>query len=170
MKRVSLLVVLTVLVASALAVANPGGVCADVRPPPILVPPSITLSPTSGFSTVTISGQGFDGQIRIYWEQQLIPTVPSPVYAGNDGTFTAIISVPTQTRPGRYSVSVEGGKVSATATFTVFDMTGATGPVGPAGPAGDPGPTARLSVAALVLAVIAPAIIIVGKAKRVIVG
>ncbi len=92
---------------------------------------SITLSPTSGFSTTTISGSGFyGGEITIYWESVPIPTVPSPLYPTDtkNGEFTAIISVPTQTEPGRYTVTTKDQEdFTAQATFTVIDMTGPQG-------------------------------------------
>jgi hypothetical protein len=62
-----------------------------------------------------------------------------------NGSFTVLISVPTQTNPGSYTVNAtdESGNW-ATATFTVVDMTGPQGPAGlqgPQGPKGDKGDT-----------------------------
>jgi hypothetical protein len=107
----------------------------------------IVLSPTSGFSTVTISGTGFYvGEIYIFWDDERIPTVPAPLHLQDtaQGSFTAIISVPTQTEPGEYVVTARDQEgTTAHAVFTVIDMTGPEGPPGPegpAGPAGSPGP------------------------------
>lgn len=101
----------------------------------------LTLSPTSGFSTVTVSGVDFfGGTVRILWDGKEIPTYPEFIYPGEGGEFTAFITVPTQTSPGRHTVTAEdqeGGR--ATATFTVSDMKGAQGPAGPAGSAGTDG-------------------------------
>jgi hypothetical protein len=128
MRRVSVSIVLTLLLVLALAGAMPGAVYAQSN---------IDLSPTSGFSCITISGQGFVGQVTIYWAGKPISTVPSPVDLANDGTFTAIITVPTQTKPGDYTIRADGLRgTTASARFTVVDMTGATGPAGPAGPEG----------------------------------
>jgi len=194
MKRVNLLVCFALLCALAFSAVIPNGAYAQELP-------SITVSPTSGFSAVTVSGQRFLGQISIYWAGQLVPTVPSPVYSANDGSFTAIITVPTQTKPGEYTIRADGLRgTTASAKFTVVDMTGATGPAGPEGPvgpegpqgpsgetgpagppgeqgdpgepgaAGEPGPATGLSIVALVLALIALGIGLLGKAKKVIVG
>jgi len=104
--------------------------------------PSITLSPVSGFSAITVAGMGFlGGEISIYWDGNRIPTVPSPLYAyGTEtGSFTAIISVPTQAAPGRHTVTVRDQKEAvASASFEVIDR---TGPQGPPGEQGAPGPS-----------------------------
>ena len=133
MKRVSLLVVMTLLLVLTVAGAMPGEVCAQEA--------SITLTPNEGFSVITVSGQGLEGPVSISWEGKLIPTVPAPLWGDNEGTFTAIITVPTQTKPGRYTVTAARirGADAATAVFTVVDMTGAAGPAGPAGQAGQAG-------------------------------
>jgi hypothetical protein len=124
-----------------------------------VLPPSLELSPTSGFSTVTITGRGFLAQneslppIIISWDNQVIPTVPSPIIDYWTGEFTAIISVPTQTVTGNHSVKalqqISTGNITGEASFTVIDMRGAQGfsggggggigPPGPAGPQGLPG-------------------------------
>lgn len=125
---------------------------------------SIELYPDSGFSTVTIYGEGFyGGEISIYWDGTQVPTVPTvitPTLIDEKNRiygFTAIISVLTQNEPGEHTIEArdeEGGRASA--EFIVIDMTGpegpkgeegadgATGSAGPAGeqgPAGEPGPT-----------------------------
>ena len=112
----------------------------------------ITLSPWEGFSTVTIVGEGFyGGEILIYWDGVLVPTVPSPLYGSDTqaGGFTAIISVPTQTEPGEHEIMAQDRDgILAWAIFTVVDMTGppgepgppgVRGPIGAEGPAGEPG-------------------------------
>jgi hypothetical protein len=183
MKKASLLIALTVLLALMLAGTNSGGVQAQVRQP------AITLTPEEGCSAIIVSGEWFWGGVAsIYWGQDLrnpVPAVPLTNWVEN-GRFRAIIVVPTGTAPGEYRITaVDQEGATAEAWFTVIDCTGPAGPQGPPGeqgepggqgpagepgPAGDPGPTARLSVAALVLAAIALVIIILGKAKKVIVG
>jgi hypothetical protein len=78
--------------------------------------------------------------------------VPSLIVASTSGTFSAIITVPTQTTPGDHTVtatSVLPGGATASITFRVIDMIGAKGASGPpgaigpqgqTGPAGAPGP------------------------------
>jgi len=118
---------------------------------------SITLSPTAGFSTVTIYGEDFGGgDVTIYWDDEEIPALVQ--WLEGPGVFIAFITVPTQTDPGQHTVAAEDEEyASAETTFTVIDMTGAkgerglqgspgndgtpgqVGPQGPAGPAGPPG-------------------------------
>ena len=137
MKKLSSLVALTLLSTLILVGATADEVHSQVRA-------SITLTPESGFSATTISGKGFfGGEIFIYWGGKQIPTVPSPLYsyATQDGSFTAIITVPTQTEPGEYVITaVDQEGISAHAIFTVVDMTGPPGEQGPEGPAGETGP------------------------------
>jgi len=100
MKRSSLFVTLILALTLALGVAPANEVYSQAGAPR----PQITLSPTSGFSAITVAGKGFfGGQITIYWDDEPIPTVPSPLYSYDtqDGSFTAIITVPTQTDPRR---------------------------------------------------------------------
>lgn len=104
--------------------------------------PVITLVPDTGFASTTIVGSGFSSgsRMNITWDGELIPTLPNPLTATCD-SFTAIISVPTQTEPGPHIVNAtdEEGN-SAVANFTVVDMTGPQGSEGPQGPQGDTGP------------------------------
>lgn len=136
MKRLSLFISLATLLILVVGVPS-HEVYAQVPPPP-----RIYLSPTSGFSTVTIAGSGFyDGEISIYWDGEPIPTVPAPLYA-TQGNFTAIISVPTQTDPGEHTVTARDQQgTTASAIFEVVDMTGPQGPRGEQSPAGEQGPT-----------------------------
>jgi hypothetical protein len=135
----------------------------------------LTVTPDTGFATTTVSGQHFDAfsVITVSWNGTAIPTVPQPLVSDANGSFTAIISIPTQTTPGDYSVSVtDANGHTAQAVFTVVDMTGPQGPTGPAGPdgatgaqgpagpegpAGEPGAAAapELSWAAIIVAIVA---------------
>ncbi len=145
MKRLRFLVVFVTLL-SLFAVGISSG--------EVLAAPLLTLSPTSGFAALTIVGSGFAAStaVSVYWDGIQIPTEPSPLVANQGGSFTAIISVPTQTSPGDHTVmasnvAVTGGLFTASAIFRVISMvgpqgpTGATGPAGPAGPAGPTGAT-----------------------------
>ena len=105
---------------------------------------SITLSPTSGFSNVTITGTGFfieemglqSTELTVYWDDEEIPAL---VYGGEVVDFVAFITVPTQTSPGRHRVTVKEYDDEASATFTVVDMTSPEGPPGPEGIPGNDG-------------------------------
>ena len=139
MKRWNLLVILTLLLTLALAGATTDEVYSQNT--------SITLTPESGYCAVIISGEGFfGGEIFIYWEDDQVPTVPSPLYSRDtqDGSFTAIITVPTQSEPGEYVITaIDQENFNADAVFTVVAATGSAGPPGdpgPAGPAGSRGP------------------------------
>ena len=138
----------------------------------------------------------FGGQITIYWDGEPIPTIPSPLYLHDtqEGGFTAIISIPTQTEPGEHTVMARDQKgATARAIFTVIDMTGPQGPAGeqgapgrqgPAGTQGAPGeqgprgeqgaPGASLSVLpsilAILLALVAIVLAILGKIKKWVIG
>jgi len=136
MKRWSLLVILTLLLTLALAGATTDEVYSQDT--------SITLTPESGCCSIIISGEGFfGGEISIYWEDDQVPTVPSPLYTRDtqDGSFTAIITVPIQTEPGEYVITaIDQEHFNADAIFTVVEVTGPAGPPGDPGPAGPPGP------------------------------
>jgi hypothetical protein len=117
--------------------------------------PAIALTPSSGFSAITVTGSGFSpgSVVTIWWDNVQIPTVPTQVIASYStdqvgafpGTFSAIISVPTQTTPGGHNVAANGVPLQtgattiATAVFTVVDMKGAPGPSGSPGPTGAAG-------------------------------
>ncbi len=149
-KKISFLIIVTLLLVMFIGGITGGGVFAQQG--------SISLSPTSGFSTITIYGTGLSGRITIHWDNNKdpLPTVPETIYASQDTSapiFTAIISVPTQTAPGEHLVTaVDSQGNIADATFIVVDMKGPEGPVGkpgptgaagstgPAGPAGEQGP------------------------------
>jgi hypothetical protein len=136
MKRLRFRVVTALLISLVLLGATAQAAYSQIQP-------SITLSPESGFSAVTVVGRGFQGgEISIYWDTEQIPTVPSPLYGYETqfGGFTAIISVPTQTEPGEYEIiAMDQEGADASAMFTVIDMTGPEGLPGEPGPAGESG-------------------------------
>lgn len=143
MKRLSLFGILVIILALAIG-ANALNVYSQVEP-------EIRLSPTVGISSITVSGTGFVGYITIYWDGDVIPTIPYDVLPeGPSGYFSATINVPTQTTPGEHTVKAEDGyDETASATFEVIDLTGNRGPTGkkgprgargPQGPSGEPGP------------------------------
>jgi len=123
------------------------GLCGPV----VFAAPSISLSPSSGFSTIMISGTDFssviNNNVTVYWEGNSIPTFPSKLVT-DYGEFTAIINVPNQTNPGFYNVTViDSQGLQASVFFTVVNMTGPeglkgdTGPQGPEGISGGKGDT-----------------------------
>ena len=142
MKRLSLLVTLTLLITLVLV-----GVTADEAYSQGTPRASITLNPESGSSAIIVSGKGFfGGEIFIYWEDEQVPTVPSPLYSRDtqDGSFAAVIIVPPDTTPGEYVITaLDQEGFNDDAVFTVVAVTGPPGPPGesgPAGPAGSQGP------------------------------
>ncbi|MFO7996825.1 MAG: hypothetical protein R6U93_06785 [Dehalococcoidia bacterium] len=199
MRKVSLPVTMMLLLALVLVGSTPVQVDAQQGP-------DISLSPEEGFSAIMVSGTGFwdyYSEVLISWGDldNQIPTLPSPLYPNGDGTFTAIIVVPTQADPGLHRIWAwqewwisEGKPLPVERSFTVVDMTGAQGPegpegsegpagpqgpagaAGPQGPEGQPGlaeearPVLGVSIAALVLALIALVMMLLGKIKKVIVG
>jgi len=122
--------------------------------------PAFRLSPTSGIACVTIEGTGFDyyvDQVTILWDGSSVPavvdswsyTVTLPTAVITRYAFTAIISVPTQTVPGRHTIRAQyslgyegemGTGASGDLPFDVVNVTGPPGPEGPQGPAGEQGP------------------------------
>jgi hypothetical protein len=105
--------------------------------------PTITLSPSSGFSSIMVSGTGFssvsNNNITIYWDGNPIPTFPSALVT-DYGEFTALINVPNQTNPGFYNITaIDSLGVQASALFYVVNMTGPEGPKGDTGPQGPEG-------------------------------
>jgi len=104
--------------------------------------PVISLYPSSGFSTIMVSGTGFSpsSTITIYWDGNSTPNIPTPLITNFLGDFTAIINVPNQTKPGFYNITAIdslGGQASF--LFTVVNMTGPEGPKGDTGPQGPEG-------------------------------
>jgi parallel beta-helix repeat protein len=136
---------------------------------PLMVPPTpsaSTLTPQSGFASTTIIGSGFTStsRVTITWDGTTIPSVPNSVITDASGSFSALISVPTQTAPGAHTVNATDQSGNwATTTFIVVNMTGpqgakgdtglqgTTGPQGPKGDTGPQGPEASLGVTQLVL-------------------
>jgi hypothetical protein len=82
---------------------------------------SITLSPSTGFSTATISGDNFTDNttITITWAGTAIATYPTTITADENGSFTALIAIPTSAS-GQYTITAtDTDNISASATFTV---------------------------------------------------
>lgn len=136
MKRLGFLVMLTLLLVLVLVGATANVVFAQSE--------AITLTPTSGFAALTVSGTGFGSfnVVIISWDGIPIPTVPQTISSDEVGNFTAIITVPTQTLPGQHTVKAEVIEVgAATAIFTVTNMTGPPGLPGADGDQGIQGET-----------------------------
>jgi hypothetical protein len=104
--------------------------------------PYLGLRPDTGFSSTTVVGSAFsnNSEVILDWDGNVIPTVPTKVITDATGNFTAIISIPTQTVPGFYTVSAtDEFSNSASANFVVVNMTGQSGPQGLKGDKGDTG-------------------------------
>ncbi len=110
----------------------------------------ITLSPQSGVGSVIIQGSDFMplSSIEILWDGNPVPTVPSPIVTGPSddtpfqGTFAAMITIPTNAIPGSHTITVNGTapnetEVSLDATFELLSI---VGPAGPEGSDGNRGP------------------------------
>ena len=139
MKRLSFLVILVTFLTLVMAAATANKVYSQDNE-------EIYLDPESGFSTITITGKGFVGYIKVYWDDNLdeednLPTIPYNVLPESHlGWFSAIISVPTQAEPGKHTVTIKDNfDHEASATFTVIDMTGPQGSIGPQGVRGERG-------------------------------
>jgi len=83
----------------------------------------ITLSVTSGgpSSVVTVTGTNFGANkaITIKFDNTNIATTPSSVTSSGTGTFSASITVPSNTSVGSHTISVTDGTTTQSATFTV---------------------------------------------------
>ena len=103
----------------------------------------IALTPSTGFASTTVVGSRFsnNSKMTISWDGTTIPTIPNALIADANGSFTALISVPTQSVLGAHTVNAtdETGNWN-TAAFTVLDMTGPQGPKGDTGQQGSQGP------------------------------
>jgi hypothetical protein len=108
---------------------------------------TLTLTPQTGFASTTIVGSGFSNNsaITIAWDGTTIPTIPYTVITDGVGSFSALVSVPTQTATGAHTINATDGSGNwATAMFNVVDMRGPQGSAGlqgPQGPKGDRGDT-----------------------------
>ena len=105
------------------------------------VTPIITLTPNSGFIT-TISGSGFESNqiITITSNDTTVPTVPKTITTDDNGAFTAIITL--RGTAATYVINATDQYYnSASAIFTVPDMTGPTGQTGATGATGAIGAT-----------------------------
>jgi len=116
---------------------------------PVSAAPMIVLTPNTGYAATMIYGSGFTiyGQVQIYWDGSVIPTIPQQIYLTDNNAFTALIAIPTPLAVGTHTVtarvtSATGGSAAETAqaVFTVVDMKGAAGAAGPAGATGPAGP------------------------------
>ena len=139
-----MLVVISILVLQTFACL---GVAADCEEPS----PSISLTPSSGISVITVIGSGFPKNqgIHIFWNGVAVPGWLGDSCTSHDGTFCVIMTIQTQT-PGTYNITVTVDGKLASAPFTVLDTigpqgqkgdTGDQGPVGPQGIKGDKGDT-----------------------------
>jgi len=160
MKKLSLLIGVVLLLAIVLLAVPADTVIAQTH--------TITLSPDTGFSAVTVAGSGFtpDYEVSITWDGQDIPYYSDTSLVSWSGDFTAIIVVPTQATPGSHTVRATatylGDTEWAETTFYVDDMTGPQGPpgahglpgeLGPPGeqgPPGEPGPQGEPGIPSLI--------------------
>ena len=104
--------------------------------PPTSTTPTLTLSPPQGFAMTMITGTGF-GQYKIIsvdYAGAVQSTIPISVKTDITGTFTAIVTIPNELAVGTHTITAtDSNGCTASATFTVVDMTGAQGLRGIAG-------------------------------------
>ncbi|MFC1906803.1 hypothetical protein ACFLW8_01785 [Chloroflexota bacterium] len=108
----------------------------------------IQLDPASGSPITIISGNGFAGLVKVYWDDKLeeknaLPTIPYSVLPEpSTGYFSAIITIPANAASGNHTVTAKDRLDNvASASFIVVDMTGPEGPRGPQGIQGERGAT-----------------------------
>jgi len=108
------------------------------------VTPNLILSPEAGIGIATLCGAGFpgDSDVAISADAKNLPAVPLHVVTDGYGSFTAIITLPSNT-PGSYTISATSQSDTASATYVMVDTQGSQGPKGEEGnrgPEGSPGP------------------------------
>ena len=112
------------------------------------IEPELTLSPNEGISMFWIYGENFtaNSDITLTWDGESLYGVDLPSYfivvtTNFNGEFGTLGIVLTQDEPGAHIVgATDNDGFSATATFTVLDLTGPAGEQGETGPAGPEGP------------------------------
>ncbi len=132
-QKLILLAAFSILVLQTFAFLGVAAACVEPSP-------SITLTPSSGISVITVTGNGFPKNqgIHIFWNEVDVPGWLGDSRTSHDGTFCVIMTIQTQT-PGAYNITVIVGGKSASAPFTVLDVRGPQGPQGPEGPQGPKG-------------------------------
>ena len=107
------------------------------------VPPELTLTPDEGISVFYFSGEHFTPNSLVTLTWDWLDPLPSMVTyeVWSSGDFFGMGIVPTQGELGEHTVTATDSEgVSAWATFSVLDMTGATGATGLTGATGATGP------------------------------
>lgn len=104
--------------------------------------PRVYLSPPRGLGVMTVVGSGMPGnsEVSVAVDGVEVPAVPLHCRTDSNGTFTAVITIPSEV-PHDYVVSAAVNGLSSSATYTLLDMRGQAGPPGPPGPRGEKGDT-----------------------------
>jgi len=97
---------------------------------------AVTLVPEKGIAAFTIKGYGFapNSIITMKWNNTLLTTIPEQVKSDLMGNFIAIATVPEQTTPGNYTITLQDEEKTVETTFEVIDLQGPPGEQGPPGP------------------------------------
>jgi len=103
--------------------------------------PNLVISPERGIGVTTLCGTGFPGnsEVIVSADGKELPAVPLHVVTDPGGSFTAIITLPSNTA-GDYTTSAKSGSDTASASYVMVDTQGAQGPKGDKGDVGPPGP------------------------------
>jgi len=104
------------------------------------VEPQVVLSPEKGpgFTTVIGSGLAGDSAVTVTVDAREIPTVPVRIRTDRDGSFAAIITLPSSI-PGDYAISAASGEDTTSAIFSLVDLRGPQGARGEKGETGSRG-------------------------------
>ena len=88
-----------------------------------VIPPSITLVPTSGLqgSSVTVSGSNFlpNSTVTLTFAGASVATSPYPIIVSGAGSFSASFTVPSSSPGGKTVTATDASNNSASATYTV---------------------------------------------------
>jgi hypothetical protein len=113
---------------------------------------AITCTPWSNWLIATMAGKGSDG-VQLYLESGSQANQIGSATLGGDGTFSALVTIPSTTSPGNYTLqaSVGGASQSAVSPVHLATHTNSTGTIanalGAAG-GGTPAPRPRVGTGA----------------------
>ncbi len=86
----------------------------------LTVIPALVLSPSRGIGLTTVRGTGMaaGAEVRLFARDQELPAVPAAVATDRHGSFTVILTMPSD-QAGEYEITAQTGDVTAAVTFTM---------------------------------------------------